>query len=553
MLIKDKLPTTIKELQALCLQQQSTITEQQATIVTKDNALNESTELLKSKDNYIEQLEERLSLLLSKRYQAHSEQLNHLQAQLFDESELEQAIQDAQAALEEAQAESTSKQDTIKDCKPKKKPKRESLPAHLRRVEVLIDVSDEDKQMMGDDWTMVGYETSEQLAVKQREYFVKQLKRAKYVLKDTPKNAAQAADAALGGGIKVAPRAKVMLPKSLADASLLADILASKFVDALSFYRKMKILEREGINIGYSTICDWPIQLHQQLIQFKRLLYEQLPNYDVWHLDETRLQVLKEANRKNTLMSYLWGIRAGPPGAEVILFHYDTRKSYEALKTWLSPYLDNFSGVIVTDEHKPYNNLAANYPQIKAHGGCLAHLRRKFSDAAKGRKASSDAHKMLVMIAALYRLEGKLKHLTGETKKTARQKKLSPQFEKIKSYLDQLTGHYAHDGLMHTALYYALNNWHKFTACLEHPELPLDNNPIEQAIRPFTLGRKNFLFSGSPRGAEASAFMYSLVETAKANDWEPKAYLQTLFERYPYARNDDERRALLPMFLKPSE
>lgn len=104
---------------------------------------------------------------------------------------------------------------------------------------------------------------------------------------------------------------------------------------------------------------------------------------------------------------------------------------------------------------------------------------------------------------------------------------------------------------MHTAIQYARNNWRKFTACLAHPELPLDKNPVEQAIRPFTLGRKNWIFSGSPRGAEASAFMYSLVETAKANDWEPKAYLQTLFERYPLAKNDEQRRALLPQFLKP--
>lgn len=546
MLIENKLPTTIEALQALCLQQQLSISE-------KTQALCESERALKNKDIYIEHLEERLSLLLSKRYQARSEQLNHLQAQLFDESELEQAIQDAQAALDAAQADSSA--DTESESKPIKqaRPKRESLPAHLRRIEIVIDVSDEDKQMMGDDWMLVGYETSEQLAVKQREYFVKQFKRAKYVLNDTPKNPQQAADLLQNGGIKVAPRAQVMLPKAMADASLLADILASKFVDALSFYRKMKILERENINIGYSTICDWPIQLHQQLAPIKRLLYEQLSSYEVWHLDETRLQVLKEVNRKNTQMSYLWGIRAGPPGAQVILFHYDTRKSYQALEAWLSPYLDGFNGVIVTDEHKPYNNLVNDYPQIKAHGGCWAHLRRKFSDAAKGRKDSSDAHKMLVMIAALYHIDNRFKPLPGEEKKIARQTKLAPQIEKIKGYLDQLTGIYTHEGLMHTAIQYATNNWHKFTACLDHPELPLDNNPIEQAIRPFTLGRKNFLFSGSPRGAEASAFIYSLVETAKANGWEPKSYLQTLFERYPYAKNDDERRALLPMFLKPSK
>jgi len=546
MLIENKLPTSIEALQKLCLQQQTTIKEQ-------NHALNESSKRIKTKDNYIEQLEERLSLLLSQRYHARSEQLNHLQIQLFDESELEQAIQDARVALDEASSESMSKVQRDLKTAQKASPKRESLPSHLRRVEILIDVSDQDKQMMGDDWVLVGYETSEQLAVKQREYFVKHFKRAKYVLNDAPKKAQQATQTKHVDGIIVAPRPQVILPKALADASLLADIIASKFVDALSFYRKMKILEREQIHIGYSTVCDWPIQLHQRLSPLKHLLYKQLTRYDVWHLDETRLQVLNEVDRKNTLMSYLWGIRAGPPGEQVILFHYDRRKSYQALAAWLSPYLAGFTGAIVTDEHKPYNNLVKDYPQIKAHGGCWAHLRRKFSDAAKGRKSSSDAHKMLVLIAALYRLDAKVKHLTGEEKKTARQKQLRPQVEKIKRYVNQLSSVYVHDGLMHTAIQYATNNWCKFTACLEHPELPLDNNPIEQAIRPFTLGRKNWLFSGSPRGAEASAFMYSLVETAKANGWEPKAYLKTLFERYPLAKNDEQRRDLLPMFLKPSK
>jgi transposase len=96
----------------------------------------------------------------------------------------------------------------------------------------------------------------------------------------------------------------------------------------------------------------------------------------------------------------------------------------------------------------------------------------------------------------------------------------------------------------------ALNNWHKFTAFLSHPDLPIDNNPMEQAIRPFTLGRKNWLFAGSPRGADASAFIYSLIESAKANDLEPKQYLKALFERYPLAASDEERAALLPWNFK---
>ena len=117
---------------------------------------------------------------------------------------------------------------------------------------------------------------------------------------------------------------------------------------------------------------------------------------------------------------------------------------------------------------------------------------------------------------------------------------------------EQLLPKYAKESYMRKALYYTQNNWASLTAFMEHADLPLDNNPIEQSIRPFALGRRNWLYSGSPRGAHASAFMYSLVESAKANKLEPKAYLQALFERYPHATTTEERRQLLPMYFKNS-
>jgi len=542
MLSKDNLPTSIEDLQALCLQLQTTLAE-----------IKEAHEReLNDKESYIAHLEERLNLLLSKRYQSQSEQLKQLQAQLFDEAELEQAIQELQEELAAAAEKKATESSEPKTSAPKPPPKREALPAHLRRVEIVIDVSDEDKQMMGDEWELIGYDQSEQLAVIPREYVVKSYRRAKYVKKDAAKPA-NAESSIKPDTIKIAPRPAVILPKSMADASLLADVIAGKFIDALSFYRKHKILAREGIDIGYSTICDWPIQLHAQLQPIKRLLYEELPKQPLWHMDETTLQVLNEPNRKNTTTSYLWGIRAGPPGKEMVLFHYDTSKSYEALEAWISPYLKDFRGAIITDEAKSYNKLKRLYKQIKAHGGCWFHLRRKFADAVKGRKHTSDAHKLLKLIATLNKIDKGIKHLHGEAKKQARQKQLKPQMDIIKQFLDEIAPKYPNDGLMKIAIQYALNNWDKFTACLECPELPLDNNIMEQAIRPFTIGRKNWLFSGGPRGAEASAFLYSLVETAKACGWEPKAYLETLFERFPLAKNDDERRALLPMFLNPSK
>lgn len=559
------LSSDLKTLQALYLElhaesQKKTdaLTEKNKALIEqldqKSNELEEKNQLIETLNDTIATLQERLNLLLSKRYSAQSESLQSLQGQLFDEAELEQAIRDTEAAIAEAQAQVDETQpDTAGTSTPKPEkqiPKRKSLPDHLRRVDIEIDVSPEDKQMMGDDWVLVGYEVSEQLAVQQREYYVKCLKRAKYARKHQPEDKAN--DMTTEAGIKVAPRPAVMLPKAIADATLLGDVLASKFIDGLSFYRTHKRLAREGIDIGYSTLCDWPIQLLERLKPFERVFYSTLSKSACWHLDETTLQVLQETDRKAQQKSYLWAIRGGPPDQPIVAFHYSPSRSYEALKTWLAPCLDDFKGVVISDDYGAYNRMKNKHEGIKAHGGCWAHARRKFADAAKGRSASSDAHKVLQKIAVLYRLEHQTESLMGEAKKAKRQQLVQPQLDNIKAYLDTLSKQYLKQGLMHTAIRYLLNQWPKFTAFVDHPELPIDNNPIEQAIRPFTIGRKNWLFAGSPRGAHASAFIYSLVETAKANGWEPKAYLIELFTRFPAAKTEDEIRALLPMFLKMS-
>lgn len=541
---------------------QKTIESYQKTLALKD-------QLLAQHQERIDYLQEQLNLLLSKRFGRQSEQLKHLQGQLFDEAELETAICELEAELAQAQqtlalddlntdpslnAEPNNtvegSKEAIAPTKPATAPKRTPLPAHLKRVEIVVDVSDEDKQMMGDEWTLIGYETAEQLAVRDREYYVKHIKRAKYVRNaDTSESAIEPDQPS---GIKLAPPLPVILPKAIADASLLAHAITAKFVDALSFYRYERILSREGINIGYSTLCSWPIQLLNRMEPLNALLHEALTEGACWHLDETVLQVLDEPGREDTQKSYIWAIRSGPPDRPVIVFHYAPRRNTEALTAWLSPYAQQYHGVMVTDEHKPYNGFFAAHPTIQAHGGCWAHCRRKFADAAKGRKEGSDTHKVLQQISVLYRLEQSLGELKGEAKRQARDEKVRPQLERIKAFLEKLAPNYLKSGLMRTAIGYALNNWDKLSAFLSHPDLPLDNNPIENAIRPFTLGRKNFLFSGSPKGAEASAFLYSLIESAKANGWEPKAYLETLFERYPLAKTREEQRALLPMNLKRS-
>jgi len=552
--------------QRLLLEEQEVaLSEQQAAIELKDKQIVEQEET-------IEWLQERLNLLLAKRYKHSSEKDNDQQLSLLDKEELDAAIAEAQRQLDEAQAamdkadENAASAGQADDGKPsdekagddvpkkgkggspadRNPPKRDKLPEHLRRVTVDVDVSDEKKQAMGDQWVQIGWETSEQLAVQEREYFVKQIRRAKYirVCVDEQGHNTQ--------GIQVAPTLPVMLPRAIPDASLLAKIITGKFVDALSFNRECKVLEREGIQIGYSTLCSYPIQLTQRLEPLQELLYDYAAQQPLWHLDETTLQVLDEPDRLARQKSYIWALKAGPPGAQVVIFHYDERRNFEALNNWLEDPLSTFNGAIITDEHKPYARLAKETPGIQIRGGCWAHCRRKLTDTIKGRRSGSDAHKLIKDIATLYQLEAKVQTRPFKQRLEWREKLIRPWLEAFKKKVDALMPVYSKTSLMHKALFYAQNNWESLTAFMSNAHLPLDNNPVESAIRPFALGRRNWLYTASPRGAKASAFMYTLVETAKACGLEPRAYLQALFERYPFATTVEERRELLPMFIKIS-
>lgn len=557
----DALRAQVVRQQVLLTEHEAELSEQQAQIALKDKQIDVH-------EDTIEWLKERLNYLLAKRYTHSSEQENALQGNLLEEEELEAQIKETQRQLDEAQeqmdnadaqannADATDADAAKPDAKAtggsgnpfpeKERPKRKPLPAHLRRVIIDVDVSDEKKQAMGDEWEQIGWETSEQLACQDREYYVKQVRRAKYVRK-TPDT-----QGGNSGGIMVAPTLPVILPRAIADASLLAKIVTGKFVDALSFNRECKVLEREGIQIGYSTLCSYPIQLTERLEGFRQLFYDYAAEQPLWHLDETTLQVLNEPDREARQKSYIWALRAGPPGAEVMIFHYDERRNYEALNNWLERPLLTFKGAIITDEHKPYARLTRETPGIEIRGGCWAHNRRKLTDAIKGRRDGSDAHKLIKDIATLYKLEAKVQSRPFEQRLQWREKLIRPWLDAYKKKVDALVPVYAKTGLMKTALGYTQNNWDALTAFMLHPHLPLDNNPVESSIRPFALGRRNWLYTASARGARASAFMYTLVESAKANGLEPKAYLQALFEHYPLATTVEERRQLLPMFIKMS-
>jgi transposase len=270
------------------------------------------------------------------------------------------------------------------------------------------------------------------------------------------------------------------------------------------------------------------------------------------NIDETTVQVLKEPDRANTTKSYMWIFRGGPPDKPALLYQYHPTRSGEVAKDFLNGY----HGYIQTDGYIGYDALGTHKGII--HVGCWAHVRRKFFEVVQARKKNNrlkskagSGDVALSYIKKLYRLESiaKDRQYSPEQIRDLRQQQARPVLEEFKIWLEKRSIQTPPKGLLGKAIAYALNQWPMLIIYLEDGRLRPDNNLVENAIRPFVVGRKNWLFSGHPRGAEASANIYSLIETAKANRLEPYLYFRFLFDRLPFADNEVDFKALLPQYL----
>jgi len=240
--------------------------------------------------------------------------------------------------------------------------------------------------------------------------------------------------------------------------------------------------------------------------------------------------------------------RGGPPGKPVVLFHYAPSRGGEVAEELVG----GFTGYLQTDGYVGYNALGKR-PDI-IHLGCLAHVRRKFHDVIKAagkkniKKKGGTAQTVLDLIGKVYKKEkqARRKESTPDEILAMRKNEIKPLLDKIKNILIDRKATTPPKSLLGQAISYALGQWSRIEVYLNHPGLTPDNNAAENAIRPFAVGRKNWLFAGSPRGAMASAAIYSLIETAKANGLNPHQYLLYVFEKLPHASSEQDIRALLP-------
>ena len=333
-----------------------------------------------------------------------------------------------------------------------------------------------------------------------------------------------------------------LMKHSLASPSTVAYIMTQKYVDGLPLARQEKIWAREGVSLSRATMANWVIQCSEVWLKpLYRHMKQELLTHSVIHADETVVQVLKEDGKPATSESRMWlYASAALLRHQVRLFEYQPDRSGKRPES----FLKGFEGALVTDGYAGYNQV-----QKVTHCGCWAHARRKW------REAMPDGATVKTSKAAigfrycnqLFAEERKCVLYKPEYRKEYRQGKELPLLEEYFAWLN--TVHPEKGSKLEEAVRYSINQKQQLCAFLDKVEVPISNNLAENAIRPFTMGRKNWLFCDTPGGAKASAIVYSLVESAKANGIEPFAYLQHVLVQLPYlgkSPSHEELETLMP-------
>ena len=489
-----------------------TVPELLEALEQKDHIIHEQQKLLKL-------LEERLRLSRLQRFGASSEKLS-FQVDFFDEAELEVALSDLDAQLPE-------------DNLPKKpRKKRKGFSDQLPRIRVELVLTDEEKAGAAKTFFT---KVKEELDIVPAQARVLEYWQEKAVFEQ-------------GGEqqIVAAKRSPHPLGKCIASVQLLAYILISKYADALPLYRLEKILKRYGGDITRTTLANWVIRLDDVFKPLINLIREHQLTGDYLQADETRVQVLKEDGRPATSDKWMWLVRGGPPDQPAVLFEYDVSRGEEVPLR----LLDGFEGVLQADGYAGYNRVCRENPITRI--GCWDHARRKFIDASKAAPAKKKGSKVskadiaISMIRKLYAIEDRIKDLEPEQKKAQRQTLSCPVLDDLKVWLETNSCRVPKDSLTWIAINYTLNQWDLLIGYCEDGRLNISNALAENAIRPFAVGRRNWLFSDTPRGARASATCYSLIETAKANGLEPYAYLHHVLKHIAAADTLEKIEALLP-------
>jgi transposase len=477
---------------------------------------------LDAKDRRIRDLEELLLKFKHRAFGASSEQTPPGQERLFDEPQ----DTDTSETREDGEA------DTVEVAGHRRqRSRRPRLSDDLPRVDIVHDLEESEKVCSehGCDLTPMGEEISEQLQFVPAKVQVERHICKKYTCPECE------------GHVVSAKKPPQPIPKSMATPSLLSWIAVSKYADALPLYRQSQIFARLGFEADRTTLARWMVTCGELIQPLINLLWDRLRQADVVHLDETTVQVLDEPGKTPQSKSYMWVSVAGPPDGGMVLFHYAPSRSGKVAQSLLADY----QGPVMVDGYRGYDKVCAG-DVIRL--GCWAHARRRFVEAKrlqpKGKSGKPD--QALSWINQLYGIERGLAGASADQVYATRQNKAVPILEKLRAWLDKTQPRITPQSTLGKAVSYLDEQWPRLVRYVEDGRYPIDNNRAENAIRPFVVGRKNWLFSQSTRGAQSSANLYSLIETAKVNALEPHQYLMRVFAELPKATTVEDIEALLP-------
>src|SRR3954467_8459733 len=496
------------------------VTRQNASLVSLkaeyDTALAER-DTLRAEHDAAQAEIEKLRLLIRQlprgRFGRRSEKLDPDQLQLGLE-DLEQTVAAAEAAQEEVAARSG----TPRPPRPRRR-NLGALPAHLPRVEVLVDVEDKACPCCGGAMHVIGEDASEMLDIVPAVLRVRVIRRPRYGCR------------ACESAVVQAPAPERPVTGGMATEALLAHVLVAKYGDFLPLYRQAGIFARQGVDLDRSTLCDWVGRACWWLEPLWRLLRRHVMSSTRIFADDTTLPVL-DPGRGRTKTGRLWGYaiddrpwQGSTPPAGGYLYAEDRRGEHPAA------HMAEFQGVLQVDGYGGFKSLLAGRPpdQIKL-AFCWAHCRRGFYELYQS-TGSPLAEEALRRIGELYKVEAEIRGRSAEERRTVRQERSKPLVDALHGWLTVQLGRVSGQSGLAGAIRYALRHWQGLVLFLEDGRLELDTNTVERAIRPIALGRKNSLFAGSDGGARHWAIVASLVATAKLNGVEPLAWLTDVLER----------------------
>lgn len=474
-----------------------------ATIGEQVQVIDQAKRTVKEKEQIIAKLTFELAYHRKLRYGRKSEHLTAEQRQLFEES------MDTDLAAIGAEL------DLLKPAVPveaeKRHPRRMQIPANLPRTEIHHEPAST-QCACGCQLKRIGEDVSEKLDYAPGLFSVERHVRGKWAC-----TACQT--------ITQAPVPAHIIDKGLPTTGLLAHVLVGKFADHLPLYRQEHIFARAGVPISRQTLADWVGACGVQLQPLVDALKAEVFKHDILHADETPVNMLKPDNGK-THRAYIWAYSPGQfERLKAVIYDFtETRAGKHARE-----FLGDWQGSILVDDFAGYNAL---FTQGITELGCMAHARRKFHDLYEA-NGSEIAQQALVIIAHLYDIERETRAHEPDERWRIRQAKAKPIMEKFHAWLTLQRSKATNGTAIARALDYTLRRWDALVRYLDNGQIPIDNNHVENRIRPIAIGRNNWLFAGSLRAGQRAAAAMSLIQSAKLNGHDPYAYLKDVMTRLP--------------------